>query len=253
MAIEARRGCGFRKVGGIYLVAGGAGVPCDRLPFPLTICPTCHAGFKQTRSWTTVDLKALVGSAHSFGECRDRHPEHCPLCSGSIEKAGLLWVGEGFYKTPADFTAEANALGISRRIKTIPKDLKIGETWVLLAHPKAVPEALTPEDLAIENQALAGDTDALAKVLTPAKPKGAPGIFRAFKPERIEILVTESQKADAEYVAKLEKRGLTLVVVPDGDTDHQGSVYDKEDEKTEPAIEVPQEAALPPDLSESLE
>lgn len=30
MACEPKRGCGYRKVGGIYLVGGGIGVPCDR-------------------------------------------------------------------------------------------------------------------------------------------------------------------------------------------------------------------------------
>lgn len=35
MAVEARRGCGYRKAGGLYLVASGMGSPCHRLPIPL--------------------------------------------------------------------------------------------------------------------------------------------------------------------------------------------------------------------------
>lgn len=59
MAIEARRGCGYRKVGGIYLVGGGIGVPCDRLPYPLTVCPCCSQGVKQGRGWTWVTVGKL--------------------------------------------------------------------------------------------------------------------------------------------------------------------------------------------------
>lgn len=35
MAIEPRRGCGYRKMGGLYLVADALGEVCHRLPFPL--------------------------------------------------------------------------------------------------------------------------------------------------------------------------------------------------------------------------
>ena len=31
MASEPKRGCGYRKIGGTYLVGGGIGIPCDRL------------------------------------------------------------------------------------------------------------------------------------------------------------------------------------------------------------------------------
>lgn len=242
MATEARRGCGYRKVGGIYLVAGGAGVPCDRLPFPLTVCPTCSCGFKQTRGWTWVNLEALTGEQHNRGgdnPCIDEGP--CPVCDGGVTKAGLLWVGEGFYKTPEAFNRESNALGISRRIKSVPKDFTLGETWVLLAHPKAVPPPLlTPLKEFLE------ETDD-----EPKKP--TPGIFRAFKPERIEILVTESQKADNEFMAKVEKRGLTPVVVPDDDKDHQGSVYDKAEEEPEPPLVDPPSVNAGPEFEQRAE
>jgi len=33
MAIEPIRGCGFRKVHGLYLVGDAVGLPCDRMPF----------------------------------------------------------------------------------------------------------------------------------------------------------------------------------------------------------------------------
>jgi hypothetical protein len=43
MAVEPKRGCGYRKVGGIYLVSGGEGRPCGCLQIPLHTCPSCRA------------------------------------------------------------------------------------------------------------------------------------------------------------------------------------------------------------------
>jgi hypothetical protein len=45
----------------------------------------------------------------------------------------------------------------------------------------------------------------------------------------VEKLVTEKQ-ATPEELAKLEKEGIRPVIVPDNDKDHQGSVYDKEED-----------------------
>lgn len=53
-------------------------------------------------------------------------------------KAGLMWVGEKFYKTPEVFVAEGVTMGFSKRIKAVPRGFKVGETYVLLAHPKAI-------------------------------------------------------------------------------------------------------------------
>src|SRR6266478_6075780 len=105
MAVEPRRGCGYRKVGGLYLVSGGGGVPCDRLPIRLDVCPVCSHGFKQSRGWTWVDVFGLIGGDHmvpsfTVGEtiaCAD--DRRCPLCYNvkAVGKAGLLWIGEKFY------------------------------------------------------------------------------------------------------------------------------------------------------------
>src|SRR5207302_7622776 len=65
VAVEAKRGCGYRKIGGLYFVGGGRGVACDRLPIPLDICPTCGHGIKQTRGFTWVDRKSTrLNSSH---------------------------------------------------------------------------------------------------------------------------------------------------------------------------------------------
>lgn len=206
MSVEPRRGCGYRKIGGTYLVSGPGGLPCDRLPFPLTICPTCSCGIKQTRGWTWVNPAVIFGGAHRVdvpSGCQDVRPERCPACNGAVERAGLLWIGERFYKTTADFMAEGVSLGFSRRITAIPRDFKVGETWVLVAHPKAY-----------------------HKLDHPAGVVDLPGIFLVWKPERIEKICAESTR-DSDEVKKLLERGITPVFVPDDDPDHQGSVYDK--------------------------
>lgn len=126
-------------------------------------------------------------------------------------RAGLLWIGEKFYATPADFISEGINLGFSRRIKSSPRGFKAGETWVLLAHSKA-----------IRTEVPAG---AGAFEFTSVKAEYKPGVFYVWLPQRVEKICLESQR-DSEEIADLEKRGITPVFVPDDDTDHQGSVYD---------------------------
>lgn len=190
---ERKRGCGFRKGGGLYLVSGSPGEPCSALPVPLSVCPTCHSGVKPTRGWTWIDPKALLGLP------RGPHPpEHhnsiCPLTQldglGLGERAGLLWVGEAFYKTPEDFTREACELGVSRRIAAVPKGWKVGD-WVLLAHRLAVVNFRNPR--------------------LPDIDPGTPGVFHLFVPRAIEYVV-KGTETDAELEA-IEKRGIELVRV----------------------------------------
>lgn len=229
MAVEARRGCGYRKVGGLYLVGSGGGIACDRLPIELCVCPTCGTGIKQTRGWTWVDTAALLGGNHMVPppyNHNDSHPEPipcgcniiCPLCHnvGSMGKSGLLWIGMQFYPTIEAFEMEAKSLGISRRITALPRGFKLGESWVMFAHARGIIKAT-------------GDLTA----------KYVPAIFRVWKPERIERIYTESARGSEDVLAD-EKRGITPVFVPDNDTDHQGSVFDKEEENVpETTTEIP--------------
>lgn len=46
----------------------------------------------------------------------------------------LLWVGWGSYSTIKSFAAEANKMGVSRRISKIPRDLVLGKSRIFLAH-----------------------------------------------------------------------------------------------------------------------
>ena len=224
MAVEPKRGCGYRKVGGLYLVSGPGGMPCDRLPLALTVCPTCSHGFKQTRGFTWVDVNGLVGGVHR--DCKDEFP--CPLCMATSEmgKAGMLWIGEKFYKTPTAFNAEASALGVSRRITALPRGFKVGETWVLLAHPKTI-EQLVPAEP--DEQGVI-DADVVNVVGMQAfTRKYLPGIFKVWRPDRIEKILPESKRGSEEHL-ELAERGITAVFVPDNDPDHQGTVYDKDEE-----------------------
>lgn len=226
MAVEARRGCGYRKIGGLYLVSGGGGMPCDRLPIVLDVCPVCSHGFKQTRGWTWVDVNGLVGGVHR--DCKDKFP--CPLCMATSEmgKCGLLWIGERFYKTPEDFNREGAALGISRRIHAIPRNFKTGETWILLAHPKALNVFCSDCEAkgfvgAVGEQTKCKKCDGTGRRFRPA-------IFKVWRPERIEKLLPESMRNSPE-IDELREKGITPVFVPDDDPDHIGTVYDKYDEE----------------------
>ena len=208
MAVEAKRGCGYRKVGGLYMVSGVLSEPCHRLPFELHVCPTCNQGIK---------ADDLLGGSCKGGLVKpDNSPTHCaacPVCSPTLmgERQGLLWIGERFYKNADQFRRESATLGISRRVKAIPRGFKLGETWVLFAHPKAVRKDVYDKQVLVEEEY-------------------APGIFSAFKPTAIELILTESQ-ATEEKLKELADKKITPVIVPDDDKDHQGSVFDKEEEK----------------------
>ena len=190
---EGRRGCGYRKVGGIYLRGTLYSKPCGRLPIPLTTCPCCGRGIKQSRGWTWVDPNELIRAVEEEKCKTPALCEHCPIAAGIKgmlgSRAGLLWIGEGHYPTTKAFTQESNALGISRRLGAVPREFVLGETWVLLAHRRAIQEPLE-----------------MGK-----DPKWTAGIFQIFKPTSMEIVCdgTESEKTIDDYV----KRGLTPVIV----------------------------------------
>jgi len=217
MAVEKRRGCGYRKVGGIYLAGDYGGVPCHRLPIATDICPVCKSGIKQTRGLTWIDPVGFLGQACDYMSTGrlgapytepDRarrldalaHCTKCPACEISLfrgEEVGLTWIGEKYYATTASFMNEAADQGFSKRLPAIPKGFKIGKHWIFFAHPKAIVSRAPEYD--------------------PPRP----GIFFVWKPERIEIIVTQTQSEDADFMKPLAEKGLTPVIVPDDDPDHQ--------------------------------
>jgi len=197
--MEGRRGCGYRKPGGIYLVGPPSGRPCCKLPHQLSVCPCCGVGIKPTRGWTWVDADAFFK-----GECTDhtstkRPMPPCPLVLG-LGRAGLLWIGEQFYPTVQEFNAEANKMGVSRRIHTVPREFKLGETWVMLAHRKVI-----PYEVDIEGGIMAEAGIQLTKT------EWKPAIFSVFKPTALEYIVKGDETE--EDLEKLVKRGLTPINV----------------------------------------
>jgi len=173
-----------------------------------------------------VEVNGLVGGVHR--DCQDEFP--CPLCMATSEmgKAGLLWMGEKFYKTPADFDREGAQLGISLRISAIPRGFHVGETWVLLAHPKTVRAGCS----ACGAKGYIGEVGA-QEVCDGCEGKGdkiLPGIFKVLRPERIEKILPDSMHNALEVEELLEK-GITPVFVPDDDPDHRGTVYDKPEDE----------------------
>jgi hypothetical protein len=234
MAVEAKRGCGYRKVGGLYMVSGKLAADCGRLPMELHVCPVCNAGVKQTRGWTWVNPSQLLAAADECALAEGRYFTSgivpCIGCMANpanlsnIVRAGLLWVGGSFYPDAWDFMQEAREMGVSRRISAVPRGFKVGEHWVLIAHPKAIYREPVNEDEVAElraiNAALIEDQEDTQNELVRA------GVITLFKPTAIEKIVTATQAQDADAMEELRVRGITPVAVPDDDPDHQGTVYD---------------------------
>lgn len=206
MAREPARGCGFRKVGGTYLVTAGVSSPCGGLPIPLERCPTCGEGIKPTRSFAWIDAKKL------FAAHREALSQ-CPLCGYMApdvapcvvrnptrlnEQDLLIWAGSKFYPTPDDFMDEARRLGISSRVGGVPKGAEPGKTWMFAAHRKAI---LLPEREDDGGQKQYG-----------------PGVITVARLKAIERIVDDN--TPAEEIEKAEKQGLTIVRVPSDDKDH---------------------------------
>lgn len=201
--MERKRGCGYRKIGGLYLVGGGPAVPCDFLPYELTVCAHCGAGVKPTRgfTWLTVSFFGPVQCKETCAVASVRPP--CPFDEIPDSKCGLLWVGERFYPTPEAFLAEAREMGISRRIAQIPRELVLGGTWVFFAHrrvPMMVPHRMRSDDT--PDAALTGDN-----IYGSA-------IFYMFRPTAIEKILTRELATDDE-LASCAKREITPVIVDD--------------------------------------
>lgn len=209
---EKKRGCGFRKGGGFYLVTDPAKWrQCENVPMELKVCPCCGQGFKYSRAFSWInpakilELREYLEKDPLPLDCeRDQHK----ICPFNEEKAGLIWVGKSFYDCKA-FVEEARTMGISRRIKSVPRGFKVGETWIFLAHLKAY---------------MGGG-------------EWRPGIFLAFRPQRIEYVLKGDE--DEKKLQKMQDQGITLVKVikedpngsldlkDDGEDQHPNGDHDK--------------------------
>lgn len=137
-----------------------------------------------------------------FTDCGADLCAGCPV-NGSIERAGLIWIGEKFYPRPANFTAEAQTMGISRRIPNVPKDFEVGQTWVLFAHRKGISE-FCPVEFDDPKHPDDCECEGTGVVFHSA-------IFHAARPQRIEYVITGNESE--EELDALEERGFTLVKI----------------------------------------
>ena len=207
MAVEPKRGCGYRNVGGLYLVGVGIPTHCDRLPLPIKPCPVCGEEPRFTRGIARIDPIRLWGN-HKPG-CTDQDPICQPEGYPDLSAYYLMWVGEDQYTTES-FTTEAQALGVSKRIPGVPKDMLIGHSYVLLARKRLIPGG---GQFRMDLASIGSD------LKDPLRGYG-PGVFYAFKPTAIEKVLTRSQ-ATPEEVERLKAQGITVVTVPDDDPDHR--------------------------------
>jgi hypothetical protein len=206
---EGKRGCGYRdKPGRLYVRLDGEGRGCGKMPIPFEVCPCCGEGIRYSRAprWIEEPHKLwddLICGAGDKKTCRG-----CPLKDGyHMPPALLIWIGEKYYPTAADFKKEAEVMGISRAIKSIPRDFVVGQTWVLLAHKKAIQ---------------------LTNIFDDDRPERywQEGIFRVFQPDRIEVIV--SGEEPDEVIDDYLKRGLTPVLVKRIEAKYKTEVVDED-------------------------
>lgn len=220
MAAEARRRCGFRKIGGTYLVSEGAGRECGRFPIEIRPCGACGHTIPFARGLMRIKPSEVLGASRACHK-GEAFCGWCPL--GGIldlEWVGLNWVGEQFYSA-ADFLEEASTLGISRRVANVPKWAVPGETWVLTAHIAAF-RRVCPEPTCV--RAAKGGGVLVAEDCETCGGKGdvpVPGVVHAFRLARIERMVASTAtEAERAAILALDPR-LTLVDLPADDHDHR--------------------------------
>lgn len=224
--VEVERGCGWRKIGGVYVTADqGMSVACDSLPLELVPCPHCEYEIFQRRSMVPYPSGYLAGLLHDH-KCKDNFL--CPLCyfgeSYRLAKQDnalnaqwnkdhpsekqkpmikipknffVMWVSKQFYTTES-FLKEAGKQGISKRIaaNSLPTDFVVGRDWVFLAHGETL---LKP----IEVKQPDGSTKT-------ERPRGK-AIFYAFKPQRIEIVLWKG--TPNETIQAYEDAGYFVVLL----------------------------------------
>jgi len=208
---DQMRGCGKRKAGGLYIVTEpGHMAPCGKLPIVFEHCPCCGSGIYPTRSYQHIDLdrflEGKVCDRVDQGVARVDPCIGCPLHT-NIGKVYLLWIGEKFYPTPDGWMEEARRLGVSRRMHQIPRGLKLGESWIAVAHRKAVRQPC-PE-CGKDGFQLAAEQDCGTCDGTGLIDKSA--IFHLFQPTAIEY-ICKGTETEQELDA-LVKRGIKPIRV----------------------------------------
>lgn len=225
MAVELRRGCGYRKAGGLYVRGDLSGaIPAEFLPFCIDYPFSRGMTWAQSERLFTTCGDEKAGGYRQFG------------------RLGLLWIGEQHYKTPADFSKEAIEQGVSRRVAFLPKDMKPGDP-IAAAHLRAV-RTWKPESGEIsvhcpdcwyvpQAKVLANTFRTIARNTWPTctddfdlsigrneKVEGIAGVFTLFRMTALEVVLPESVARDPDIQRRCEEHDVLIVTVPDGDKDH---------------------------------
>lgn len=204
---EGRRGCGRRKGGGAYLVAGAPSAGCGKLPAALELCPVCGEGIQFSMNPKWIDPHKLFGNLICQAMVSACHT--CPLgaavhvdklqdgliCQRDGAKTLLLWVGKTHYKTPDDFLEEASRMGVSRRVKGLPRGFVVGRDWVFFAHMEAIRRACP----SCQGVGVVKDDDGM----NPAQCDGCDGqgfnpvagAFSMFRPQAVEYVLSDGEEA----------------------------------------------------------
>jgi len=211
---EPKRGCGFRQVGKLYLIGEGITHICPSLPLKFNECECCGYSPSFYRDFQWIKKAYIKHTRRPTGKACD--PE-CPVCYGVNDqvKYGLMWIGKKYY-TPEEFIEEDKARGICKAIKQIPKGLVLGETWIMVAHPQAIIEKNNHEYKKAHEYWV---TRGIDEGKPEPQPPSYPGVFHAFRPTRIEMLIYESQ-ATPERLAELEAKEISPIIIPDKYTIH---------------------------------
>lgn len=215
VSFEEIRECGFRKPAkdgvGIYLRGPGRFENCERLPFVLDTCACCGAGFVPARGFTWINPTILF-EPYAMPRCtanwddglvagwhqNDEHDhEACWMCNPELlgSRAGLIWIGEKYYKTPDDFVREVHKMGISRKVSAIPNGFEVGTHVIFLAHKR------------------------VSKSIVEGKEVWKPGVFMAFRPTYIDLVIEDENRVPdkaVEIAKRLGEDKCRLVkVIPD--------------------------------------
>lgn len=157
---------------------------CERLPFPLVVCPCCGEGIRFFRGVRIFQPDKLFAADHE-PICDPKVPGHvhslCRTCAPpENEEHFIMWVGEKHYPTPSAFVGEAMGMGISKRINSIPRGFELGKTIVYLAHKKAIWKSLDEQEA---------------------------GIFGSFVPKWIDGVIDNPDEIPEKAVSLAEKLG----------------------------------------------
>lgn len=228
MATEKVRGCGYRKIGATYLVAGKRAWACGGFPITIAHCATCsyRPGFNGYLSRIRV---GYLRSRWSRRICRRAALVGAEFCRGCLAEilnpldneglVGLCWIRRRHYPTGAAFLDEWSSLGVCKRVGwPLPKWHVLGETWLFLAHEKGaynICESCGTPPYVLEGAPRGQGCDRCNEegVVWSA------AFIGAFRAERVERIIPDTMHPEAR--ARLEKEGLTLVEVPAGDNDHR--------------------------------